>query len=316
MMEQVTLGRTGLRVSKLGLGAGGHSKIGLRNGGDEQSAIDLVRLAVENGVTFIDTAEAYGTEEAIGKALESFPAADIVLSSKLSQRARGENARTKTATEIEASLDGSLKRLRRSQIDIYHVHGVSPGDYDRTLNDVFPVLENMRRKGKIKSIGITEHFGGDPAHAMLSKAVSDGMWDVIMIGFNILNPSARPLLKAAKEKNIGTLDMFAVRKALKNRENLREYLSAMAADEIIDGENLSSDNPFDGLIESGVCDSIPEAAYRFCRHEPDIDVVLSGTGSSAHLESNLSAVQSPPLPARVLRRFEELFGSVSSVSGG
>jgi L-galactose dehydrogenase len=315
-MEQVTLGKTGLRVSKLGLGAGGHSKIGLKGPGSEQSAIDLVRYAVENGVTIIDTAEVYGTEEAIGKALESYPAGDIVLSSKLSHRARGEDARTKTATEIEASLDASLKKLRRDTIDIYHVHGVSPENYGNARNEVFPVLENMRQKGKIRFIGITEHFGSDPAHTMLSQAVSDGIWDVIMIGFNILNPSARPLLKAAKDKRIGTLDMFAVRKALKNRETLREYLSSMAADGIIDGENLNHDNPFDGLIKSGGCDNIPEIAYRFCGHEPGIDVVLSGTGSIAHLESNLSAAQSPPLPDSVLRRFEELFGSVSTISGG
>ena len=315
-MEHVTLGRTELRVSKFGLGAGGYSKIGLRTGGDEQSAIALVKFAVENGINFIDTAEVYGTEEIIGKALESFPTADIVLSSKLAQHTSGEDARAKTPAEIEASLDGSLKRLRRGEIDVYHVHGISPAEYGHVCDHIFPVLENMRRKGKIKFIGITEHFEGDPAHTMLSKAVSDGMWDVIMIGFNILNSSARPVLKAAKEKNIGILDMYAVRKALKNRKSLREYLSAMAADGIIDSENLNNDNPFDGLIESGVCDSIPEAAYRFCRHEPGIDVVLSGTGSIEHLRNNIAAMCSPPLPTGVLRRFEELFGSVSSVSGG
>ena len=58
-----------------------------------------------------------------------------------------------------------------------------------------------------------------------------------------------------------------------------------------------------------------EAAYRFCRHEPGVQVVLTGTGDVAHLEANLAAIEAPPLPPNVLARLERLFGKVDSVSG-
>lgn len=302
-----------MRVSVLGLGAGGHSRIGLRSDAGESGAVELVRFALDNGINFIDTAEAYGTEEPIGKALDRQSARNVVISSKLSHR---KDDKVKTPLQIEASVDASLKRLRRDTIEIYHVHGISPAQYETAKNDVYPVLENMRRKGKIRYIGITEHFGSDPAHAMLTRAVNDGIWDVIMIGFNVLNTSARPVLEKAKEKNIGTLDMFAVRKALKDDESMRRYLSSMAADAIIDADKLKSGNPFDKLLESGECESVPEAAYRFCMHEPNLDVVLSGTGSIEHLTANIKAAESPPLPEAAIRGFEELFGSVDSVTGG
>ena len=65
----------------------------------------------------------------------------------------------------------------------------------------------------------------------------------------------------------------------------------------------------------GVAASLTEAAYRYCRHEPGMDVILSGTGSVAHLEENARALQLPPLPQDALDRVNKLFAGVESVSG-
>ena len=85
-MQTTILGRTNLTVSRMGLGAGGHSRIG-RNAGltDAQSA-DLVRRALDHGVNFIDTAEGYGTEAIIGQALQDRDRTSVVLSTKKSTR--------------------------------------------------------------------------------------------------------------------------------------------------------------------------------------------------------------------------------------
>jgi aryl-alcohol dehydrogenase-like predicted oxidoreductase len=67
-------------------------------------------------------------------------------------------------------------------------------------------------------------------------------------------------------------------------------------------------------VSEGGASSVVEAAYRFCRHEPGADVILTGTGNVAHLEENLHALQAPPLPAGVLARLEALFGKVDFIS--
>jgi aryl-alcohol dehydrogenase-like predicted oxidoreductase len=58
-----------------------------------------------------------------------------------------------------------------------------------------------------------------------------------------------------------------------------------------------------------------DAAYRFCRHTPGIDVVLTGTGSREHLLENLASIEKPPLPPHILEQIEALFGRVDCVSG-
>lgn len=122
-MEQVTLGRTGLKVSVMGLGAGGDSRLGLQ--GDAASATQLVRLALERGITFIDTAEAYGTEEVIGRALRGVTRSSVVLSTKKTTF----STQPLDERSVIASLEASLRRLGTDYVDIYHLHGVAPQDY-------------------------------------------------------------------------------------------------------------------------------------------------------------------------------------------
>ncbi len=82
-MEYTTLGRTGLKVSVAGLGCGGPSRLGMRNDPQTASnAIALVKLAMDLGVNFIDTAQTYGTEPIVGKAIAGVPRDRLVISTK------------------------------------------------------------------------------------------------------------------------------------------------------------------------------------------------------------------------------------------
>src|SRR5258708_5890401 len=89
MMERTTLGRTGLDVSIAGLGCGGHSRLGLTNGGSEDAAVAVVHRALDLGINLIDTARVYGTEEVVGRALAS-RRDDVVLSTKAMPELNGE----------------------------------------------------------------------------------------------------------------------------------------------------------------------------------------------------------------------------------
>ena len=90
------------------------------------------------------------------------------------------------------SLEASLKRLETDYVDIYSLHGVAADEYDYLTSEIFPSLQQLKTEGKIRFIGITEAFHSDPGHEMLQRALKDDIWDVIMVGINILNQSARP----------------------------------------------------------------------------------------------------------------------------
>ncbi|AUX44475.1 aldo/keto reductase [Sorangium cellulosum] len=308
-MNRIILGRTGLTVSVLGLGAGGDSRLGSGSIAEADS-IRLVHAAIERGVNFIDTAEAYGTEGIIGKALREVPRDRVVISTKKTTRLDA----PLRAEDVVASLHASLERLGTDHVDVYHLHGVLPHHYADLRERIVPVLLRLREQGKIRFLGITEAFAADPSHATLEQALRDDLWDVVMVGFNLLNQSARtkvfPLTRA---KNVGTLIMFAVRRALSRPERLKELLADLAARGKVSSE-LGAGG-LDGLLAGEDITSLPDAAYRFCRDEPGAHVILSGTSSVAHLLENARSLEAPPLSEAVRARLVEAFARVDDVSG-
>ena len=306
-MEQTVLGRTGLKVSIAGLGCGGHSRLGLPKFGEEHAA-GVVRKAIELGVTFIDTATAYGTEGAVGRGLEGVPRDSYVVSSKFPYGFDGTFA---PPEKLMSTLEDCLRLIRSDYVDIYHLHGLLPKDYAQAREMYFPVLQKAKEQGKLRFIGLTERFAADTTHEMLMQAIADDAADVVMVGYNMLNPSAaKTVLPAAKAKGIGVLNMFAVRSALSDPVRLQANLDRIAER----GQGGSGFTPttdiFDFLMEQGAAASVIEAAYRFCTHTPGVDVTLTGTSNTDHLEENLRAIAMPGLPDAALARLETLFGNV------
>ena len=313
-MQTITLGRTGLTVTVMGLGGGGASGLGKSLGFDEDHCIGIVRRAIEKGVNFIDTAEAYGTEHFIGKAIADVSRESLVLSTK---KTTGSKDGRVTAEDVEKSLDASLQRLGTDYIDVYHLHGVLPEDYENLTAELVPALQKQQQKGKVRFLGITEFFMRDTDHRMLQRALQDDVWDVMMVSFNIINPSARKtIFPLTREKNVGTLIMFAVRKALSQPEYLKEVVGKLVEEGLIDGGTLDPADPLGFLVREGAASSIPDAAYRFCRHELGTDVILSGTSSLEHLEANVASLNRGPLPGQDLARLADLFEKVDTVTGG
>jgi L-galactose dehydrogenase len=312
-VEYTTLGRTGLRVSVAGLGCGGPSRLGMRDNRSEKESIALVRLALDLGVSLIDTAELYGTEEIVGKALAEVPRDQVVISTKKSlPRLNG----WRPGKKLRDGLERSLRRLRTDYVDIYHLHGVEPGQYEACLRKLVPELLKLRDEGKIRFVAISEAFVEDMTHRMLPQAVEDGHWDVVMVGFNLLNQSARnQVFPKTLKNNIGTLVMFAVRRALSQPQRLREVWSELAKKGLVKPDDCNPDAPLDFLIGAGKASSIVDAAYRFCRYEPGAHVVLTGTGSADHLKANIESLTKPPLPAPVTARLKQIFLRVDCVTG-
>ena len=310
-MDYVTLGRTGLTASVVGLGCGGPSRLGQNYGSSQEESVAVVREALSLGITFIDTAEAYRTEEIVGRALKNVERNTVTLSTKKSVQSG------LTGQEIIAGLDASLSRLGTDYVDIYHLHGVPPELYPFCVERLVPVLQELQEEGRIRFLGITERFGADVEHEMLVQALHDNIWDVVMVGFNILNQTARRLvLPEARRNNVGILNMFAVRRALSQPEKLREVARELAVGGQIEAGAVDLDDPLGFLVHPGGATGVPDAGYRFCRYEPGIHVVLSGTGNIGHLRENVKSLSRPPLPDADASRLRHLFRKVDSVTGG
>lgn len=312
-MDYTTLGRSGLKTSVAGLGCGGPSRLGLRNNKTEKESIALVRQALDMGVNLLDTAEVYGTEEIVGKALEGIPRDRVIISTKKAFPLRDPKD---PVGEVRKGLEQSLRRLRTDYIDIYHAHGVEPGDYAYASTTLLPVLLKMRQEGKVRFVAISEAFVEDPAHSMLQQALDNNHWDVVMAGFNMLNQSARNrVLQKTLKENVGVLVMFAVRRTLSRPTRLREVWAELAQKGLVDRDACNPKDPLDFLIRDGKASTIVDAAYRFCRHEPGVHVVLSGTGSADHLRANIESLTKPPLPESVTARLKEIFARVDCITG-
>jgi L-galactose dehydrogenase len=151
---------------------------------------------------------------------------------------------------------------------------------------------------------------------MLQAALAAPCWDVIMVGFSLVNPSARiRVLPRTQRQNLGVFGMFAVRRALSHPAHLKAVIAELRDRGQLPRGAWDDEEPLGFLLADGKAATLPEAAYRFCRHEPGIHTVLTGTGSVAHLTENVTALLKSPLAPEDLQRLADLFGRVDSVSG-
>ena len=313
-MDYTTLGKTGLKVSVAGLGCGGPSRLGMRgDAGGEDHAVRLIRQALDLGVNFLDTAQNYGTEGVVGKAIAGMARDRVVISTKKTLPTPDD---ADPAAAIVQGLEKSLKLLGTDYIDIYHLHGVEPKDYEFAQNRLIEPMRRLQQQGKIRFVGVTEGFVVDTRHTMLADSLEKELWDVVMVGFSLLNPSARKqVFPLTLKSGVGVLDMFAVRRALSQPQRLKEICAELVDNGAIERTALDLDDPLGFLLKETDASTLPEAAYRFCRHERGVDVVLTGTGNADHLQANIAAILKAPLPPASLEKLARLFGGLDSLTG-
>ncbi|HLJ49493.1 MAG TPA: aldo/keto reductase [Bryobacteraceae bacterium] len=162
-MQKRKLGTSGLEVSALGLGCMGMS-FSYGPAKDKQEMISLIRLAVEQGITFFDTAEVYGpftNEELVGEALAPFRE-QVVIATKFGfdvnpifdpRGMKGPPGLNSRPEHIKEAAEGSLKRLRTDVIDLYYQHRVDP---NVPIEDVAGAVKDLIQAGKVKHFGLSE----------------------------------------------------------------------------------------------------------------------------------------------------------------
>lgn len=314
-MEKRTLGRTGIQVSRLGLG--GLFLADWFN--DRAGAAALVKRAIELGINYIDTAPMYGnSEEQLGEALreiEQAPSGNLgtaeplVISTKLGARPVPFNAKDKDA--LFASFEESLRLLGRDRIDILFIHEPDRprqydwwDDFDSAAGPVMDVVETLRNEGRIGFVGL----GGTTAYEM-PRLINTGKFDVVLTAFNyslLWREAEIEVLPAAKKHNMGIIVGSPLQQGA---------LSKRFDDEINSGAPwLSSPRRRQYRALYDLLDDlkmpIAECAMRFVISNPDVHNVLTGARSPAELDANVEAVAKGPLPPDVLKRLDEIAAMV------
>ena len=267
--------------------------------------------AIDLGVNFIDTAPPYGTEGVVGKALKSVKRDSVVVATKAFIH---RNDEWSSPERVVASLDNSLRLLGTDYVDVFNLHGIEEYEYDYALNTIAPALLEQKQKGKIRHIGLTENPIVDFTNATLKRAVHDPVWEVFMVGFHMMHQGARTnVFPVTRQKGIGTLIMFAVRSIFADPPRVAREMKELAAKGLVEKWLGETDDPLGFLVHAGGAANMIEAAYRFVRHEPGVDVVLFGTGDAAHLRTNVESLLKPPLPEADRAKLVALFGHLEGI---
>ncbi|MBN2397326.1 MAG: aldo/keto reductase [Deltaproteobacteria bacterium] len=193
MKRQVTLGRTGIRVTRLGFGGIPIQRV------SEREAVETVIRAIERGVDFIDTSRAYTTSETrIGIALRE-TGKKVVMATKSQQH---------SADKVRRDVDTSLKELRREKIELYQCHFIRDLDAYKKITSKGGALEGLLRardEGLIEHIGITSH-----SLDLLDHVIDDGLFETIMVCYSFLEPKAEErVIPRALAADIGVIVMKA-----------------------------------------------------------------------------------------------------------
>ena len=188
-MEYKVLGKTGLKISRMGFGGIPIQKI------DAEGTKKLMRCLVEQGVNFIDTARYYTvSEEYLGYALEGIRDRFVLATKSM--------ARDKAS--MAADIETSLRNLRTDYIDLYQLHNPNAKDLEQVLapGGALEALMEAKAAGKIGHIGITLH-----SLDLFRQAVNFPWAETIMFPYNIVETQGEDVIAACKEKNIGFICM-------------------------------------------------------------------------------------------------------------
>ena len=188
-MEYRLLGKTGLKISRLGFGGIPIQKI------DAEGTKKLIHRLVREGVNYIDTARAYTvSEEFLGYALEGVRDRFVLATKSM--------ARTKEA--MEKDIATSLEKLRTDYIDLYQIHNPNAKDLEQVIGPggALEALHEAKNQGKIGHIGITLH-----SVELFQQAVDMPWVETIMFPYNIVETQGQALIAKCKEKNIGFICM-------------------------------------------------------------------------------------------------------------
>jgi aryl-alcohol dehydrogenase-like predicted oxidoreductase len=315
-MEYRTLGRTGVQVSPLCLGA---MMLGAWGNPDHDEAVRIIHRALDAGINFIDTADVYSageSEEIVGKALAGGRRDNVVLATKVHGTMGNDvNARGNSRRWIVAEVENSLRRLGTDHIDLYQIHRPDPTcDIEETLS----ALTDLVRAGKVRYLGSSTF----PAHEIV-----EAQWAAERRGlvrfvceqppYSILTRGIETdVLPAAQRYGIGVIPWSplaggtlsgrfrrGVTPEPSHREQLWQGRGMTRSGAAEDAKRAAAEDLAELADKFGL--TMVEMALAFVINHPAVTSAIIGPRTMEHLESQLSAVD-VSLPEELLDAIDEV----------
>jgi aryl-alcohol dehydrogenase-like predicted oxidoreductase len=307
-MRYRAFGKSGLEVSEIGYGAWGIGKA-MWVGADDEESLRSLKAARDAGVTFYDTALAYGeghSEQLIARAFGK--SADVVIATKVPpmdlvwEIQSGSPLRnTFPKNYVLSCLERSLKHLGREQVDVYQFHTW----HDEWTNDPEwqETARQLKESGKVRLVGISIQ-NHQPENVL--AALETGLVDSVQVIYNIFDQSPEDeLLPYCKQHGIGVIvrvpfDEGALTGKIKPETRFPEgdfrnvYFSGNRKQQVWDAVQAI-------VRDTGISmDELPSLALRFCLSDPAVSTVIPGMRNLRHVAANVAASAAGPLPREVL----------------
>jgi aryl-alcohol dehydrogenase-like predicted oxidoreductase len=308
-MKYRILGRTGLRVSAVGLGTMVHA--GHFGPMDDRESLSAIQTAMDLGVNFIDTSDAYGagySETLLGQALRG-KRDRVILATKGGNVMVGPDRgkRNFTPDYISRVLDESLKRLQTDYVDLYQLHNPTVDVIER--GEVWEVLEGAKQAGKIRHYGVSINTVEEGI-----AAVNGGRADTIQLEYNLLaQEPAEKIFPLAQRANVGLIARVPLRRGI-----LTGKLS-VADDGRFQGEDVRA-RSFKGepfrrelakaeqlrFLLDGDVQTFAQAAIAFCLAHPAVSITIPGARNAQQMRENAAGANVTISPEN-LKRIDELW---------
>jgi pyridoxine 4-dehydrogenase len=252
-----------LRVTRLGFGAMRITGNGIwGEPADRVGAIRVLRRAVELGINFIDTADSYGpslSEDIIAEALHPYPA-DLVIATKAGFERPGPNRWVENGRpeHLRSACEGSLRRLRLAQIDLYQLHRIDP---KVPAEDQLGTLKDLQAEGKIKHIGLSEVSVQQIKHAQTIAPIVS-----VQNRYSVTHRGSEDVLEFCEKEKIGFIPWFP--------------LGA--------GQLSGADSPI-GRVAAQWKATPSQVALAWLLSRSPVMLPIPGTSSVEHLEENIGA---------------------------
>jgi len=330
-MNYRKFGNTGIEVSEIGFGCGDVGGLMVR--GEHADQVRAVARAMELGINYFDTASRYGggqSETNLGRVLKEL-SAEVYVGTKYSL---GEADPNDLKTGVIQSVEASLKRLGREQVDLIQLHDRISSQTDVSvraitvsdvLGEVREALEVLKFQGKVRFYGMTGV--GEPKG--IHEVVASGLVSTVQTVYNLINASAGAaapagfdmpdydrLIDLSAEKNVGVIVIRVLAAGALTGTSVRHPVAVQTVAPIGSGRDFQQDESrarqFAFIVDEGFAGDMPEASIRFALSNPGVSTVLVGYSDLEHLEKSVQYAAKGPLPAEALARLPQAWSTFVS----
>ncbi len=330
-MNYRKFGNTGIEVSEIGFGCGDVGGLMVR--GEHAYQVRAVARAMELGINYFDTASRYGggqSETNLGRVLKEL-SAEVYVGTKYSL---GEADPNDLKAGVIQSVEASLKRLGREQVDLIQLHDRISSQTDLSvraitvsdvLGEVREALEVLKFQGKARFYGMTGV--GEPKG--IHEVVASGLVSTVQTVYNLINASAGAAIPAgfdmpdydrlidlSAEKNVGVIVIRVLAAGALTGTSARHPVAVQTVAPIGSGRDFQQDESrarqFAFIVDEEFAGDMPEASIRFALSNPGVSTVLVGYSDLEHLEKSVQYAAKGPLPAEALARLPQAWSTFVS----